>query len=695
MNRQRSSEDEKGLEDQLKALQIDNSVLRQHQQRSATRSAALFARKNRTALGKAGASFANMRKVAEAAIMKKKGMPSNDNNGNDVGKESGSNGTLFSPSSSFSSSSSRRQHHRGVFASPKDKGQREEDMGKKDGGSANRFVQYANIKRKVNRFKKQNEKRGDLDLTASTDASSDGSSSYNPKDSVVLAAAMSAARLSALGKAASISLSELKATLPSVSAGRKTMCKQKVTKNEDLFNVQTTVDKNLVKILTPIIEELHSEDHDASINALRILRKKVSTVQSPPIETYLHMHAFDHVVQELTRSEPHCFEGIWMLSNLTAGNTRQTRLLLDLNIVEVFATCLSHESLRVASQSVWGLANIAGDCSEFRDLLIEQNALPALLSHAERLMLSSEKGQDEKKVSWVSRGVGPTTTSNNLNLPALPSTTPSNTTGNSTKSAPNSPKSTPHTAPRSMPSSPLSGKKNEDDDNTPEKNVRRHRKEFETLVWCLSNLCRGKPEVPIDRVEEIVPLFLYVVREFILDPYFDGACVDAVWGLSYLSGRQDNLMPLMAMDVLPTVLDALKRVPRSFKVFTPLFRIVGNFAVGPSEITSHLIQTDILPFIVNLLTTTSVSWLKREALWLISNLAASDSDHVAVLMDLNVLVIVLEMLGKRELDEKQTKEARWVVKNMYLSGTPQQKEFVKTTTASTLPFDFGDFEGED
>eukprot|EP00055_Hartaetosiga_balthica_P007132 m.24120 g.24120 ORF g.24120 m.24120 type:complete len:652 (-) comp5620_c0_seq2:22-1977(-) len=650
MNRERE-EDEDELEEQLKALQIDNSVLQQHQQRSATRSAALFARKNRTALGKAGASFANMRLAAQAAIKER------------------SRQHLALPSSKATtslSSSPIRDKPRHKFGYSKDTN----EVKPKEGGLANARVQVASIHRKVNRFKKQNEKR---DLT-----SGDGkdSSSYNPSDSVILAAAMSAARLSALGKAASISLSELKDSLPSFSSARKSKYKQKVTKNEDLFNVQTTVDQNLVETLTPVFAALHDEDYEKSLEALRALRKKVSTVQSPPIETYLHMNALDHVVQELSRSEAHCFEGIWMLSNLTAGNTRQTRMLLDLNIVEMFATCLSHESLRVASQSVWGLANIAGDCPEFRDLLIAENALPALLSHTERLMMSSEKGQDEKKVSWVSRGTGEQQMSSS--------------------SAPTSPQTITHPPPRSMPSSPRNGiGGGEDEDNTPEMNVRRHRKEFETLVWCLSNLCRGKPEVPVEKVEDVVPLFLYVVREFVMDPYFDGACVDAVWGLSYLSGRAENLMPLMAMDVLPTVLDALQRVPKTFKVFTPLFRIVGNFAVGSSEITKHLIHTDVIPFIINLLTTTTVSWLRREVLWMLSNLAASDSEHVQVLLDNNVLDIVLSMLAKDELDIKQTKEARWVIKNMCLSGTPVQTQLVKEATASTLPFDFGSFEETD
>lgn len=56
-------------------------------------------------------------------------------------------------------------------------------------------------------------------------------------------------------------------------------------------------------------------------------------------------------------------------------------------------------------------------------------------------------------------------------------------------------------------------------------------------VWCLSNLCRGKPGPDITKINPAIP-----VLNFLLDNSDEEVLIDTLWALSYLSdGPNTNI----------------------------------------------------------------------------------------------------------------------------------------------------------
>lgn len=78
------------------------------------------------------------------------------------------------------------------------------------------------------------------------------------------------------------------------------------------------------------------------------------------------------------------YEATWLLTNLTSGNSEQTRYVSYLpNVINVLLNILhvSHDE-RVRENVVWTLANIAGDNIGFRDnVLMLPNVIPLLLNN--------------------------------------------------------------------------------------------------------------------------------------------------------------------------------------------------------------------------------------------------------------------------------------------------------------------------
>ena len=63
-------------------------------------------------------------------------------------------------------------------------------------------------------------------------------------------------------------------------------------------------------------------------------------------------------------------ESTWILVNIASGTTTQCESIIAKGGLKVFVRLLSDNKLGVVEQAIWGIGNIAGDCSKFRDLLI-------------------------------------------------------------------------------------------------------------------------------------------------------------------------------------------------------------------------------------------------------------------------------------------------------------------------------------
>lgn len=65
---------------------------------------------------------------------------------------------------------------------------------------------------------------------------------------------------------------------------------------------------------------------------------------------------------------PHLqFEACWIITNIASGSNSQCESLVEKGCIDVLLHLLYLDRPYLNEQALWGIGNIAGDCSKFRD----------------------------------------------------------------------------------------------------------------------------------------------------------------------------------------------------------------------------------------------------------------------------------------------------------------------------------------
>lgn len=126
---------------------------------------------------------------------------------------------------------------------------------------------------------------------------------------------------------------------------------------------------------------LQEEDLNLRFKSTLYARRILSRERNPPIDKLLQMGIVPRLVQFLSADEhPDLqFEAAWALTNVASGTHTQTQYVVECGAVPKFIALLSSRDGNVCEQAVWALGNIAGDGSEFRDLVLDQGILKHLI----------------------------------------------------------------------------------------------------------------------------------------------------------------------------------------------------------------------------------------------------------------------------------------------------------------------------
>ena len=145
---------------------------------------------------------------------------------------------------------------------------------------------------------------------------------------------------------------------------------------------------------------------------------------------------------------------------------------------------------------------------------------------------------------------------------------------------------------------------------------------------------------------------------------------DILWALSYLSdfdGDQIMINYVMSTGVTHSLVKILN--DPSIKINRlPLVRIIGNFLVGTSDQAQYVIDTPgFMKGIKNLLNCGSKS-LRREACWVVSNIAAGSQDQISLLM--KNATILNQVIGYASEDHWEVRSnALWTIINICTSDS--------------------------
>ena len=66
---------------------------------------------------------------------------------------------------------------------------------------------------------------------------------------------------------------------------------------------------------------------------------------------------------------------------IASGNPDQTQHVVQLGTVPIFIQFLQHPNSEIRDQCIWALGNIAGDCPQMRDLVLENHIMYPLLTN--------------------------------------------------------------------------------------------------------------------------------------------------------------------------------------------------------------------------------------------------------------------------------------------------------------------------
>jgi hypothetical protein len=132
-----------------------------------------------------------------------------------------------------------------------------------------------------------------------------------------------------------------------------------------------------------MVTDILSNDQTQQLKAIIQCRSLLAMENDPPIQQVIDAAGVvPRFIEFMKRANNHRlqFEATWALTNIAAGTSDHTRVVVDHGAVPVCVQLLSSPDANVREQAVWALGNIAGDSPQCRDAVLRANALPPLLS---------------------------------------------------------------------------------------------------------------------------------------------------------------------------------------------------------------------------------------------------------------------------------------------------------------------------
>lgn len=138
--------------------------------------------------------------------------------------------------------------------------------------------------------------------------------------------------------------------------------------------------------LNQIDAGLNSEDADMQLEAAKKLRVLLSSERDLLIRQMLEKNWTPRLIKWLRlRDRPTLqVEALWALTNIAAGATDNTSVLLQNGVIPTLVSLLDSSNEEVLEQSVWVLGNLAGEGAATRDLVLSAGALTPLVNNLKK-----------------------------------------------------------------------------------------------------------------------------------------------------------------------------------------------------------------------------------------------------------------------------------------------------------------------
>ncbi|KFK30899.1 hypothetical protein AALP_AA6G040600 [Arabis alpina] len=184
----------------------------------------------------------------------------------------------------------------------------------------------------------------------------------------------------------------------------------------------------------------------------------------------------------------------------------------------------------------------------------------------------------------------------------------------------------------------------------------------------LANLCSGKPKPSFKETKPSLP-----VLERLVQSTDEEVLKNACWTLAYLSydDSNDQINAVTDARVIPRLIELLSHSSPS--VLFPALCTIGNIVSGNDKQTQTVLDHQVLPCLLNLLTNTYEMKIKKKACWTISNITAGSSNQIQAVIKAGIIQPLVLMLQTAEFEVQ--KEAAWGISNA-TDGTHDQIKFM-------------------
>ncbi|GAV68869.1 Arm domain-containing protein, partial [Cephalotus follicularis] len=191
-----------------------------------------------------------------------------------------------------------------------------------------------------------------------------------------------------------------------------------------------------------------------------------------------------------------------------------------------------------------------------------------------------------------------------------------------------------------------------------------------TAAWALSNLIKGpdpKAATELIRVDGVLDAILRHLRNA-----DEELATEVAWVVVYLSALSNVATSMLSKSNVLHLLVQRLATSNSLQLLIPVLRSLGNLVAGDSHTTSAVlvpgneITANVIEVLIKCLKSEH-RVLKKEAAWVLSNIAAGSVEHKQSIFSSEVVPLLLSLLSTAPFDIR--KEVAYVLGNLCVAPT--------------------------
>jgi len=390
------------------------------------------------------------------------------------------------------------------------------------------------------------------------------------------------------------------------------------------------------KTMSQLTTKIMSTDVLFQLAALKSLRKMLAIPKDlPPIQQVIDSDILLPRVIALLQNTEHPtmqFEAAWILTNIVSGTSDQVNTVIDLHqgrVIPILVQLLSSSPQEdVKEQVLWALGNISGDSPKTRNLVLAANVLEPLLQYMQQEEQEVQKEEQQQQHRHQQQPPPP----------AAP------------------------------PNSSLS--------------------HLRTASWVLSNLCRGNPSPSFDLLRPALP----ILKEH-LSHWDEEVLSDACWSISYLSAdggsntcNMAKIDAIIKSGITMRLVELLVLTHPSSAVQTSTLRAIGNIVTASNDVQTRAVvhcsccSMMLLPWLLSIIVPSSIAVVEKhilkEVCWIISNIAAGDATLIQDVMEAQLIPPLVGLLTNAAVSFDIKKECGWAIANCTKGSSREQIEYL-------------------